>query len=118
MEKTCKELVRGAFESRMEDLRKIHAGGGSADLNGDGYMQSINEYALCLDFVQANTFPGQNQGYTRLQISWGGPSEEFRIYTTTPRVEFWYMDWYDGASIILDDEEANIIRQLCGKTAV
>jgi hypothetical protein len=63
----------------------------------------VNNSALSWDYVEAGTFADQEQGYYRLQLSWGGPSDEFRIYTTQYAdeidvIEYWYMDWFDGAS--------------------
>lgn len=111
MDKKCKDLVDGAFKSRMGDIKLILQGKG---LEND-LPQNISEYGLCIDFVPANTFEGQREGYTRYQLSWGGPSEEFRIFTTVPRVEFWYLDWFDGAHVTLNEKDANIIRKICGK---
>ena len=41
-------------------------------------------------------------------MSWGGPSDEFRIYTDYDKninyIEYWYMDWFDGAEIQVHDE--------------
>ena len=49
------------------------------------------------------TFDDQREGYYRLQLSWGGPSDEFRIYTDMNKkihdIEYWYMDWFDGACV-------------------
>lgn len=113
-DKKCKDLVKGAFDSRMGDIKLILQGKGKAN----DLPENISEYGLSVDFVPARTFEGQGEGYTRYQLSWGGPSEEFRIYTTIPRVEFWYMDWYDGASVKLGNKDANIIRTIVGKTEI
>ncbi len=115
---TCKERVEEAFKSRMSDVRKLwKSPDHKADL-GDGYKVPLNEYGLCIDFVPANTFRDQKEGNTRYQISWGGPSEEFRVFTTVPRVEFWFMDWYDGAHVVLERKDANIIRAVVGKAEI
>ena len=110
--------MRSAFESRMADIRKMYKNGGSAELDDSGYATKLNEYGLGIDFVPAHTFEGQTQGYTRYQISWGGPSEEFRVFTVVPRVEFWYMDRFDGAHITLNQKDANIIRDIVGKATI
>ena len=70
----------------------------------DNYYEWINDQFLGFDFVAPFTFgKEQKAGYWRLQISWGGPSSEFRIYTDENlnicAVEYWYMDWYDGAYV-------------------
>ena len=47
-------------------------------------------------------------------MSWGGPSDEFRIYTDDQNqieyIEYWYMDWFDGASIHINDD---VIYHIC-----
>ena len=113
MEKKCKDLVHDAFLSRMDDIRAMY-NGKKTNSQGDE-LPPLKEYGLCIDFVPARTFPDQNEGYTRYQLSWGGPSEEFRVYTVLPCVEFWYMDWYDGACVKVTGKDANIIRDICGK---
>lgn len=65
-------------------------------------LGSLHEYGLAFDYVAPETFPDQKEGYFRYQISYGGPSEEFRFFTSGPehtvyRVEFWFLDWWDGA---------------------
>lgn len=112
--KKCADLVHEAFKSRMDDIRKMYTSPDRrADL-GDGYQIPLNEYGLGIDFVAANTFQGQRVGYWRYQLSWGGPSEEFRWYRSSngSRVEFWYLDWYDGASVEVTGVDAEIIRAI------
>ena len=64
---------------------------------------SFHEYGLCFDYVSAYTDGDEYQrGFFRYQISWGGPSEEFRFYTdeflNLTHTEYWFLDWFDGAS--------------------
>jgi len=70
----------------------------------------LEEYGLSIDFVEAGTFPKQRENYLRYQLSWGGPSEEFRIYENG-EIEFWFLDWFDGASYELTSDEADIIKE-------
>lgn len=69
----------------------------------DCFLQYASETALAWDYVAPFTFLDQKAGYFRLQLSWGGPSDEFRIYTDMQKdikkIEYWYMDWGDGAFI-------------------
>ena len=133
--KKCKDKVESAFVSRMEDIRHLVKADG-----GDGYycetckeyghdpecwncektdnvidieaeIGRLNEYGLSIDLVEAGTFEGQREDYIRYQISWGGPSEEFRIYKNGD-VEFWYLDWFDGASIDVRGEDAETIKEI------
>jgi hypothetical protein len=75
----------------------------------DGYVKDLGnlyEYGLCFDYVAPETFEGQKEPYWRYQLSWGGPSSEFRIYGNTTgeysasiyRIEYWFLDWFDGAN--------------------
>ena len=84
-EPTCAELVKQEWIDRQENLKDP-------------------EYeALGFDYVEPHTFNDQPEGYWRWQFSWGGPSDELRAYVNEHkeihRLEYWYMDWGDGASI-------------------
>ena len=93
--KTCEDNVEESLKWRLEDLDKL--------LNGAAHqtLGRLEDYALCFDYVAPDTFKDQEEGYFRYQISWGGPSDEFRFYfdpqTYIFRFEYWFMDWFDGA---------------------
>ena len=74
----------------------------------------VNQTALGFDFVPVDTFKDQERGYWRLQLSWGGPSDEFRIYTNEENqidyIDYHYLDWFDGASVRVKHD---IIRNIC-----
>ena len=63
---------------------------------------------LCFDYVSPHTFDKQVEGYWRWQLSWGGPSDELRAFVNENkeihRLEYWFMDWYDGSEVILDKD--------------
>jgi len=107
-EKSCADLVRSEWLIREEELEKFEAKG----------WDDFHEYGLSFDYVEPNTFEGQTRGYYRFQLSWGGPSDEIRFYTTVAehdnhlldRAEYWYMDWFDGAKESVTD--ARIIPEL------
>lgn len=70
----------------------------------DDLNEDRSHYGLAFDYVEPGTFEDQDEGYWRYQISYGGPSEEIHFYATmgqhgyqTHRIEFWYLDWFDGA---------------------
>ena len=106
-EKTCKELVHDAFNSRMQDIRTLW----NAPDHQTEELGRLADYALSLDHVPAHTFKEQAEGYRRYQISWGGPSEEFRLYTYG-KMEFWYMDWFDGACVAVSGKDKEIIKAI------
>ena len=106
---TCKERLADAFDSRMSDLRKLWQAGYGVEVENIGKLE---EYGLCVDKVEANTF-GQHPGYWRYQISWGGPAEEFRYFDQDGgRVEFWFLDWGDGAGMTLKGPDAQLIKSI------
>ena len=84
--KTCEERIDNALADRMQDFRK-------GELEG-----------LCFDYVEPFTFVEQPRGYHRWQLSWGGPSDEFRLYADGT-VHYHFMDWYDGAKRYITDNE-------------
>jgi hypothetical protein len=79
--------------------------------------ERFHEYGLAFDYVEPDTFNDQPEGYLRFQISYGGPSEEIRFYVspakhgyTMYRAEFWYLDWFDGASVdVTNDATARLL---------
>ena len=85
MTEACKDLIEDRWTTRAEDLEDP-------------------EYeALGFDYVEPHTFEKQPEGYWRWQFSWGGPSDELRGYVNEHkelhRLEYWYMDWMDGAKL-------------------
>ena len=88
-ERSCAQLVQGEFEDRLKELHTVEG--------------------LCFDYVEPETFTDQLEGYWRWQLSWGGPGDEFRIYVnpdkSVHRIEYGYLDWYDGAKVTLDPEK-------------
>lgn len=102
----CVDKVGKAYESRMDDLRKL--------CNDTDDIEGFYAYGLGIDKVEAGTFEGQREDYIRYQLSWGGPSEEFRIYRYG-NIEFWYLDWFDGASVDVTGEDAKIIHDIVGE---
>ena len=92
-EKSCEDRIDYMLTSTTEDLENL--------LKEEDVNSAINGYFLGFDFVEAGTFENQKEAYFRLQISWGGPSDEFRVFTnpdyTIHRIEYLFQDWFDGA---------------------
>jgi len=89
-----------------------------AELKDDDSIRSelyeaFTEYGLAFDYVAPGTFRDQDQGYFRYQLSWGGPSEEFRFYVNPDlsmyHCEFWFLDWSDGAETEVPKDIAQLI---------
>ena len=81
----------------------------------EDFFDYANNYGLCFDYVEKNTFEDQERGYFRFQLSWGGPSEEFRIYVDYDKqithIEYWFLNWGDGAFIEVDED--SICYEVC-----
>lgn len=105
--KTAEQLVKSSFEGRMKDIKTLY----KADEQHTEELGDLNDYGLSLDLVEAGTFTDQREDYIRYQLSWGGPSEEFRIYKNGD-VEFWYLDWGEGAKTDVTGEDKDIITDI------
>lgn len=112
---TCEQRIEHHLHSRIGDLQKLWAAycEGIETLDDLG---SIHDYGLCFDYVAPDTFGGQKEGYFRYQISWGGPSDEFRFYANPDfschRIEYWFLDWFDGAHRVLDGADERLLSDL------
>jgi len=137
---TCKDKIKDSFQNLLDDwfLASLFCGEKEENISEYGHDKGagdyleyeslydyVNQTALSFDFVEGNSFSiklnkskavHSKAGYYRLQLSWGGPSTEFRVYTdkdlNISYIEYWYLDWYDGASIIVTDSIViDLIRQ-------
>jgi len=108
--KTCEERKQRYYDSVMSDIREIMK---SDDPFWEGTEDdgSLNEYGLSFDYVEAGTFEGQRAPYYRWQIAWGGPGYEFRMFLND-EIEFWFLDWFDGAKIDLDGDDRKIVKEV------
>jgi len=96
IQKNCIDLVEKKYQDRLEQFEK-------AKKEEKDFFEYVNESGLCFDRVEAGTFKDQRAGYWRWQLSWGGPSEEFRLFDNGD-LEYWYLDWFDGACVKVTDE--------------
>ena len=115
---TCRERVRPHLDERMSDIRKLWAAYRRGDERGVEDLGTFHEYGLGFDYVAPGTFKGQRRGYFRYQLSWGGPSEEFRFFCDENldpvRIEFWFLDWFDGAKITLSGRDRELLVEIFG----
>jgi len=118
---SCKERVKSHLKGRIGDLRPLFTAWQNGDENqvkdADGNeIGTFNEYGLSFDYVAPNTFNGQRRGYFRYQLSWGGPSDEFRFYCdenfNIVRIEYWFLDWNDGAKLILKAKDYELLANI------
>lgn len=112
---TCAERVNPEWAGRREDLQMLLAEyhnelfaekyANFTEDHGtepDPFEPTLFNYGLSFDCVEPGTFQGQTEGYFRYQLSWGGPADEIRFYSD--RTEYWFLDWFDGASINIDGD--------------
>ena len=125
-EKKCSELVKEKYQDRLkqfetaktfldidkdarDQFEQFLAVEFSDLVEYDNFFDYCNQAGLCFDRVEAGTFKDQRDAYWRWQLSYGGPSEEFRLYDNKD-LEYWYLDWFDGACVdVVDDVFVDII---------
>ena len=115
-EPTCAQRWAEHKNSRFSDLRRLWRAyeSGKEDVPDLG---NLYEYGLSFDYVEPGTFGDQPEGYWRYQLSWGGPSDEIRFYSSSPsdnpyRIEYWFLDWYDGKGRALVGRDLGLARSL------
>ena len=109
--KTCEERIDAYLDGTIADLAvlwKLH------NENPQAYHPTLGnfaEYGYGFDYVEAGTFDDQPEGYFRWILSGGGPADELRFYARqvrrgweVSRIEYWFLDWFDGASRDVTDK--------------
>jgi hypothetical protein len=112
-DQTCEERIDAHLDDRIMDLCALWEKEGGepyhdyvSDVEGD-----LNEYGLCFDYVEQDTFEDQPYAYWRYQLSWGGPSDEFRLEAGGV-ISYWFLDWFDGAQIMLRGGDLKLMRDI------
>lgn len=96
-----KEGLRYLKSTRKDLLKYMKFGKIYEEGNED--LPPFHEYGLSFDFVEAGTFNDQREGYYRYQFSWGGPSDELRIYHDGA-IEYVYLNWFCGIGFDVSDD--------------
>ena len=119
---TCQERIKSEFQNTMETLTALwELYQDDPEAYHDDYG-NFEEYGLAFDYVGPETFNDQEEGYFRYQLSWGGPSDEFRFYANKGqynnfipyRIEYWFLDWFDGASLTLYGDDKKLLTEIFG----
>ena len=112
----CKERVSAELRGRIQDIRKLWKMNCEDPESYDDDLGNFNEYGLGFDYVPPGTWVKQKRGYFRYQLSWGGPSDEFRYFTNPDfslyRIEYWFLDWFDGAKKILKGRDYELMAEI------
>jgi hypothetical protein len=114
-ELTCKQRINSHLKGRIEDLTALwHDYQNGIEDNPE--IGNIYEYGLSFDYVASEN---HKRGYFRYQISWGGPSDEFRFYAQgkdykwkTDRIEYVFMDWFDGSKRTLSGNNLKLLEEI------
>lgn len=113
-ENGCEARIGQALDGRLSDLRRLWWLEEKSER--DPELGTLGEYALCFDYVAPHTFDDQREGYFRFQISYGGPSDEFRFFVNPDlschRIEYWFLDWFDGASRTLASDDREFVLRI------
>jgi hypothetical protein len=108
---TCENRIEAHLAGRLADLRNLW----NADAES-GDADALTDYGLGFDYVPPFTFSDQPEGYFRYQLSWGGPSDEFRFFVNPDfschRIEYWFLDWFDGACRTMSGDEAELLMDI------
>ena len=112
--------VQKHFHTEDKDCERCNGTGNLDPDEGIPDLGNMYEYGLGFDYVAPGTFTDQQEGYFRYQLSWGGPSDEFRIYAdksgryawSVYRIEYWFLDWFDGARRVLGGEDRKLIEEI------
>jgi hypothetical protein len=118
-EASCASRWAAHKESRVIDLRQLLFAWREGDEDRHANeIGTLSEYGLSFDYVAPGTFTDQKEGYWRYQISWGGPSDEFRFYAggcgeqQPYRISYVFLDWFDGHERALAGDDLEVIQQL------
>ena len=117
---SCESRINRHLEGRLEDLATLWALYCEDSEAYDDDLGNMFEYGLSFDYVAPETFDGQGEGYFRYQLSWGGPSDEFRIFAdksgrwswSVYKVTYNFMDWFDGAERRLYGEDRALLEEI------
>ena len=115
-QKTCKDRVKIELQGRLADLRQLWDLYQEDTEETDEELGHIDEYGLGFDYIATGTYKDQETGYFQYLLSWGGPSDDLRIYTDLEyrpyKIEYWFLDWFDGACINLEGKDFDFIAEL------
>jgi len=116
---SCKARWKTSKDERIRDLRTLFtAYRDGEEERHSGELGTFPEYGLCFDYVAPETFTDQPEGYWRYQLSWGGPSDEFRFYAggcgeqRPYRITYVFMDWFDGHERALVGRDLELMRDI------
>ena len=128
-QRTCKERIGENLKDTIRTLGKLWKAYQQGREKADCEDGTFLEYGLCFDYVVPEEGRVGREPYFRYQLSWGGPSDEFRFFATFDgrrwrphRIEYWFLDWFDGARRVLRGKNSELLEDIfawfdeCGST--
>jgi len=114
--KPCEQRVDAHLEGSVDDLRRLWAAYCNGEDDGVPDLGTLPGYGLGFDYVAPGTFADQKEAYFRYQLSWGGPSDEFRFFVNPDlschRIEYCFLDWFDGAHRVLGGDAQTLLTEI------
>jgi len=114
---SCKDRIGKQLKGRMDDIRAM-VRAMEQGRDDDPEVGPFNEYGLAFEYVVSE---GHKRGFFRWLLSTGGPGDEFRFFVSpgrhgwaVDRVEYWFLDWWDGAHRALSGRNLELLRTLWG----
>ena len=112
--KRCSELIEDELKRRIADfkqtLRSYEENNYEKIVTEDGY-----EYEDIIDWIVYYSLGVYDDNYyraKRLELSCGGPQDYFLYFPKLDRIEYHYLDWFDGASLVLDGEDFKVMSEI------
>ena len=102
--KRCSELIEDKLNERIADFKQALK---SYEEKGKVVTEDGYEYEDVIDWIVDYSLGVYDDNYyraKRLELSWGGPQDYFLYFPKLDRIEYHYLDWYDGASLVLDED--------------
>jgi len=105
-DKSCEERIDDQLRGRLEDFNRILVDSGDDD-KYDEAMDEWLEYPLSVE----------GKRFIRVELSTGGPGDWLDVHYDggglITRIEYYFNDWFDGASVVLVGEDFEIAEQFC-----
>jgi hypothetical protein len=116
MEMKCEELVDKELRKEIDTFKILWKNYCLDPEKYDDDYGTLDEYGLWFDYIPAGYHEGQKEAYFIYQLSTGGPGDEFRFFTnpdySVHRIEYWYLDWFDGAHKVLEGEDFDLMDEI------
>ena len=110
---TCRERLPAELTKTLKTVRNLWALYQQDPEAYDDDSGRIDDYGLSFEYVE----PEDGAPFFRWLLSWGGPSDEFRFYVSPNsnkpyRIEYRFMDWFDGASRNLTGRRFELLAEI------